>query len=286
MLLTGILFVGVTGIVRHLGSTLPAIEMAFLRYAFGIFLVAPTLLLLFRIPPSLKFIQFFAIRGFLHASGVCLWFYAMARIPIAEVTAIGYVAPIFVTVGAAFFLGEKLHARRIISVMVGFLGVLIILRPGFQEINSGQLAQLCAAPIFAASFLMAKRMTDNQDAAVIVAMLTIFCTIALMPGAIYYWQTPSLYEVVCLFFAALSATCGHYTLTRAFKASPITVTQPLSFLQLVWATLLGVTLFDEAINIYVILGGGIVVASVTYISHREVKAARELHKSKFKAEKV
>ena len=160
------------------------------------------------------------------------------------------------------------------------------MRPGFQEINSGQLAQLCAAPIFAASFLMAKRMTDNQDAAVIVSMLTIFCTIALMPGAIYYWQTPSLYEVVCLFFAALSATCGHYTLTRAFKAAPITVTQPLSFLQLVWATLLGVTLFDETVNFYVILGGGIVVASVTYISHREAKAAREIRKSNFKTEKV
>ena len=285
MLLTGVLFVFVTGIVRHLGSALPAIEMAFIRYAFGILLVTPTLLTLFRTPPCVKITQFFAIRGFLHAGGVCLWFYAMARIPIAEVTAIGYIAPIFVTLGAALFLGEKLHARRVISVIVGFLGALIILRPGFQEINSGQLAQLCAAPIFAASFLMAKRMTDNHDAVVIVAMLTVFCTIALMPGALYYWQTPSPNEIGWLFFAALSATCGHYTLTQAFKAAPITVTQPLSFLQLVWATLLGVTLFDEAINVYVILGGGIVVASVTYISHREVKTARTQHTAQCKAKK-
>ena len=286
MLLTGVLFVGVTGIVRHLGSALPAIEMAFIRYAFGVLLVAPTLLFLFRILPSLKVTRLFAIRGFLHAVGVCLWFYAMARIPIAEVTAIGYVAPIFVTVGAALFLGEKLHARRIISVIVGFLGALIILRPGFQEINSGQLAQLCAAPIFAASFLMAKRMTDNQDSGVIVAMLTLFCTIALMPGALYYWQTPSHHEIGWLFFASLSATWGHYTLTRSVKAAPITMTQPLSFLQLVWATLLGVTLFDEAINIYVILGGGVVIASVTYTSHREAKAARKLDTAQFKATKV
>jgi len=130
---------------------------------------------------------------------------------------------------------------------------------------------------------MAKRMTDNEDSVVIVAMLTVFCTIALMPGALYYWQTPSPHEIGWLFLAALSATCGHYTLTRAFKAAPITVTQPLSFLQLVWATLLGVTLFDEAVNIYVIMGGGIVVASVTYISHREAKTARELRASQFKA---
>ena len=126
-------------------------------------------------------------------------------------------------------------------------------------------------------------MTDHQDPGVIVAMLTIFCTISLMPGALYYWETPNLHEIGWLFLAALSATCGHYTLTRAFKSSPITVTQPLSFLQLVWATLLGVTLFDEAINIYVIMGGGIVVASVTYISHHEAKTASKHRASQFKA---
>ncbi len=274
MVLTGLFFVSVTGIVRHIGSSLPAMEMAFIRYAFGILLVVPALISLCRSPPSLKLTRFFAIRGFLHALGVILWFYAMARIPIAEVTAIGYVAPIFVALGAALFLGEKLHARRIISIVIGFIGALVILRPGFQEINSGQLAQLSAAPIFAASFLMAKRMTDNQGTGIIVAMLTVFCTIALLPGAIYSWQTPSPHEIGWLFLTAVMATCGHYTLTRAFKAAPITVTQPLSFLQLVWASILGVTLFNEAIDIYVIVGGGIVVASVTYISHRETKAAR------------
>ena len=274
MLLTGIFFVAVTGIVRHIGSSLPAIEMAFIRYAFGILLIAPALLPLFRNPPSLLRIRFFALRGFLHAFAVMLWFFAMARIPIAEVTAIGYVAPIFVAIGAALFLGEKLHVRRIVSIGVGFIGALIILRPGFQEISSGQLAQLTAAPIFAASFLMAKKMTSSEDSSVIVAMLTIFCTITLAPGALYVWETPSSNEFFWLFLAAMSATIGHYTLTRAFKAAPITVTQPLSFLQLVWAALLGVTVFDEAIDPYVIVGGAIVVASVTYISHREAVTAR------------
>ena len=274
MLLTGIFFVAVTGIVRHIGSSLPAIEMAFIRYAFGLLLIIPALLPLFRNPPTIKRIRFFAVRGFLHSFGVMLWFFAMARIPIAEVTAIGYIAPIFVTIGAALFLGEKLHVRRIISIGIGFIGALIILRPGFQEINSGQLAQLTAAPIFAASFLMAKKMTSSEDSSVIVAMLTIFCTITLAPGALYVWETPSSNEFFWLFLAATSATIGHYTLTRAFKAAPITVTQPLSFLQLVWAALLGVTVFGEAIDPYVIAGGAIVVASVTYISHREAVTAR------------
>ncbi len=275
MILTGLFFVSVTGIVRYLGSSLPAMEMAFIRYAFGIILVAPALMPLVRAPLSFPRLRFFALRGFLHAFGVMLWFYAMARIPITEVTAIGYVAPIFVALGAAVFLGEKMQARRIASIVIGFIGALIILRPGFQEINSGQLAQLLNAPIFAASFLMAKKMTATEDSSIIVAMLTIFCTVALLPGAVYYWQTPTAHETLWLFLTAVSATCGHYTLTRAFKAAPLSVTQPLTFLQLVWAALIGVTLFGEAIDPYVILGGGIVVASVTYISHREAVASRQ-----------
>lgn len=286
MLLTGIFFVIVTGIVRYLGSSLPAIEMAFIRYAFGVVLILPALLPLFRNPPTSRRLGFFAFRGFLHAFAVMLWFFAMARIPIAEVTAIGYMAPIFVAIGAALFLKEKMHMRRIASILVGFLGALIILRPGFQEINAGQLAQLSAAPIFAASFLMAKKMTSSEDSSIIVAMLTIFCTLALIPGAVYYWQTPTTHEVIWLFITAISATCGHYTLTRAFQAAPITVTQPLSFLQLVWAALIGVTLFGEAIDPFVILGGGIVVASVTYISHREAVAARQTNTPPAQATKV
>ncbi len=274
MLATTVLFVVVTGVVRHLGSSLPAMEMAFIRYAFGILLVAPALLPLFRQPPSFHRLRFFTIRGLAHAVGVMLWFFAMARIPIAEVTAIGYVAPIFITIGAALFLGEKLQARRIFSVLVGFIGALVILRPGFQEINAGQLAQLCAAPFFAASFIMSKKLTAYEDSSVIVGMLTIVCTLALLPGAIYYWQTPTLYETLWLAVAATSATCGHYTLTRAYKAAPMTVTQPFIFLQLVWATLLGITLFDEPMDPFVIAGGGIVVAAVSYISHREAVNAR------------
>ena len=121
--------------------------MAFICYAFGVLLVTPTLLLLIKRPPSLKLTRFFMICGFLHAGDVCLWFYAMARIPIAEVTAIGYDAPIFVTIGATF-LGEKLYSRRIFIIILGFLSTIIILRPGFQEINSGQLVQLCAVHIY------------------------------------------------------------------------------------------------------------------------------------------
>ncbi len=275
MVLTGVLFVTVTGIVRHLGSQLPAVEAAFLRYAIGLLLISPAFLRLRHHRPSATNMKFYAGRGLVHGIAVMLWFYAMARIPIAEVTAIGYIAPIFVTLGAAFFLKEKLQFRRIMGVIVGFFGALIILRPGFETINLGQLAQLAAAPLFATSFLMAKRMTDKTDPAIIVAMLTLFCTLVLLPGAILQWRTPSINELMWLTLTAIVATTGHYTLTQAFKAAPITVTQPIAFLQLVWAMLLGMFVFGEPLDFYVMLGGGIIVAAATYISHREAVIARK-----------
>ena len=276
MLVTTLLFVCVTGIVRHLGSDIPAVEAAFLRYSIGLFLVLPAFLPLLRQPPSAGQMKIYAGRGFLHGIAVMLWFYAMARIPIAEVTALGYTSPIFVTLGAAFFFGEKLHLRRIMAVVIGFVGAMIIVRPGFQEISSGQLAQLTAAPLFAASFLLAKGLTRAVNPLLIVGMLSLFCTLTLLPGAILQWRDPTLEEVLWLSLTALFATTGHYTLTRAFEAAPLTVTQPVGFLQLVWAALLGTLVFGEALDPYVFIGGGIVVAAVTYISHREAAAARSM----------
>ena len=274
MLLTGFLFVAVTGIVRHLGSDMPAIEAAFIRYCFGLLFILPILVKLVRQKMEPGLLKLYGIRGLVHGIAVMLWFFAMARIPIAEVTAIGYTAPIYITIAAAFFLGERLQLRRSLAILVGLAGSLVILRPGFQEINAGQLAQVVAAPLFAASFILAKKLTDRADPVAIVGMLSVVCTLVLLPGAILQWRDPTMDELMWLALTAVFATLGHYTQTRAFRAAPITVTQPIMFLQLVWAALLGMALFDEALDPFVFLGGAIVIGAATYISHREALAAR------------
>ncbi len=277
MLITTFLFLGVTGVVRHVGSDLPNIEAAFLRYALGLLMILPLAGSVWRTRISARSWQLYGLRGVLHGVGVMLWFYAMARIPIAEVTAIGYISPIFVTIGAAVFLGERLQWRRIGAVLAAFIGALIILRPGFQELNNGQLAQLAAAPMFAASFLLAKWFSDGADSGLIVFMLSLFCTLTLLPGAIMQWRDPTWAEVGWMALTAAFATAGHFTLTQAFKCAPITLTQPVGFLQLVWATILGMVVFSEALDPYVLVGGGVIVASATYISHREARVARRQH---------
>ena len=169
---------------------------------------------------------------------------------------------------------EKIYARRIGAIIFGFIGTLIILRPGFREIELGHVAQLMAVPCFAISFLVAKRLTQSISSSEITVMLSICCTLVLMPGALMDWHSPTTIELLGLFLIAIFATFGHYALTRAFAAAPLTVTQPVSFLQLVWAILFGYLLFGEQPDVGVLIGSGVIITSVSYLTHREVLAAK------------
>ena len=271
MITGGLCFVGVAVIVRFLGTAVPAPEAAFLRFLIGLIFMSPFLLHGIRSRLTFRQHRNFAVRGCVHSLAFIFWFYAMARIPIAEVTAIGYLTPLFVTIGAALFFGEVLRIRRILSIVIGFLGALLILRPGFQEISTGQLSQLIASPMFAASFLLAKRQTADSESSLIVAMLTLYCTVILLPVALYQWQTPTLGQFLLLAGAAFFATAGQYSITQAFTKAPLTVLQPFTFLQLVWATLFGILLFSDSLDIFVIAGGCIIVAATSYMSHREMR---------------
>jgi drug/metabolite transporter (DMT)-like permease len=274
MLLTGVLFVGVTAVVKHVGSDVPSSQAAFLRYLFGLVLIAPFLGPLRRNPPTRSLTRLFAIRGAVHAIGVLLWFYAMTQIPLAEVTALNYLSPVYISVGAALFLGERLALRRIAAIAAALIGVVLILRPGFREVSPGHMAILGTAMLFAVSYLIAKRTTDLASPATVVAMLSIVVTIVLAPFAAAVWITPTPGELAWLFLVAIFATCGHYTMTLAFRAAPVSVTQPVTFLQLVWAALLGWAVFGEGLDPWVLAGGTIIVAAVSFIAWREAVLAR------------
>ncbi|MGR3635704.1 MAG: DMT family transporter, partial [Shimia sp.] len=274
MLVTGLCFVAVTALVKMVGPRLPAAETAFLRYALGIVFLIPMIKPILAANLTRRQVGLFASRGVLHTLGVVLWFFAMARIPIAEVTAMNYLSPVYVTVGAALFLGEKLAARRILAVVLALIGVLIILRPGFRELSSGHFAMLITALTFAGGYIIAKKLSEEVSATVVVGMLSVMVTIGLAPLAAAVWVTPTMGELGILFAVACFATAGHYTMTLAFAAAPITVTQPVSFLQMVWAVLLGWIGFGEQPDFWVIVGAGVIIAAISFITWREAVIKR------------
>ena len=275
MLVTGALFVGVTALVKHMGPRIPAAEAAFLRYALGLVFLLPFLRRLLALRLDRQMLGVFVGRGAVHTVAVLLWFFAMARIPIADVTAMNYLSPVYVTLGAALFLGERLALRRILAVVVALIGALIILRPGFRELSTGHLAMLVTAVCFGASYLLAKRASEQYDPIIVVAMLSVMVTIGLAPLAIPVWITPTSTEMLILFGVACLATMGHYTMTLAFRAAPLAVTQPVTFLQLIWAVLLGYFAFDEGVDGFVIFGGLVIVGAISFMSWREMMLKRQ-----------
>ena len=271
MLLTTIFFVLVTAIVKFIGSDIPAAQAAFIRYVIGTLVLLPFIVPIINKNFGRQNIIIFSLRGLAHGLAVMLWFYAISRIPIAEVTAISYTAPIYISIGAAIFFGEKFASRRIIAIIIAFLGTLIILRPGFNQISIGQIAQILTAPLFAISFLLTKKLSETMNSIVIVCMLSVYVTLILLPPAIMVWVHPTINDIIGLGIVAILATLGHLTLTQAIKTAPLTLTQPISYLQLIWATLIGLYFFSETIDLFVLIGGGIIILSVTYISFREIK---------------
>ena len=274
MLASGFAFVGVNATVRYLGTALPAAESAFLRFAFGLLFLMPVLLPALKAGFSPLVWRLFAARGTLHTVAVILWFYAMARLPVAEVTAIGYLNPIGVTIGAALVFGEKLALRRILAICVAILGALVILRPGLREIEPAHLSQLGAAACFAVSYLVAKRLSGLASASAVVAMMSLTVTIGLAPIAALNWVPPTGTQLAILATTAAFATGGHYCMTRAFEAAPLTVTQPVTFLQLLWAAILGMAVFGEPVDPFVMLGGGMIIAAISYMTWREAVLKR------------
>lgn len=271
MLATGLCFVAVNAIVRSLEGALPAPQAAFIRFLFGLAFLAPVIIGALRGGFPAPIWRLFALRAALHVVAVIAWFYAMSRITVAEVTAIGFLNPIIVTIGAALFLGERLAARRIMAVGVALIGALIVLRPGLRELDPGHLSQVLASVAFGASYLVAKQLSGRVPAAVVVAMMSLTVSVGLAPLAIAQWVPPTLAQLAWLGLVAVFATAGHYTMTRAFAAAPLTVTQPVTFLQLVWASLVGVFVFHEPLDGWVMLGGGLMIGAISYITWREAR---------------
>jgi drug/metabolite transporter (DMT)-like permease len=276
--LRGILWVGASSVVfaflnvftlipsQHLNSYV----MAFLRYLFGSMFLLPVVFRLglarsFRTNRPILHIS----RGAIHSGGMMLWFVALPLTTLAEITALGFTGPIFVTIGAALFLGEDVRLRRWIAVIVGFIGAMIIIRPGFSTIGLGVLCVLISTPIFSASNLISKSLARTDSANTIVIWQNVVIVLCSAPFAIWFWQTPSWTDVLWFLAAGLCGTLGHLSQQNGYQLADITLLQPIGFLSLIWNAILGYFLFVQTPDVWTFVGAAVICGSAMYISHRE-----------------
>ena len=269
MVLTGACMVAVMVNLRYLDGSLPSVQVAFIRYLFGLAIIFPFAVQELKLRNLKIPIIKHGIRGTLHGFGVVLWFYSVSQITLSQVTAISYLTPIFTTIGAIIVFKERLTKQRFLAILTAIIGAILILRPGLEVISAGKWAQLFSTLLFAASYLITKNLTKTEGTFLIVFMLNLFATLTLLPFALLIWISPSVIDLGLLLTIAILASFGHYFVTKAVALAPLSVTQPVIFLQLIWSTLIGLLIFGEPIDLLIIIGGGFIVLAITQIAYSE-----------------
>lgn len=270
----GLIFSILNALMRAL--TLQHIEpfqAQFLRYAFGLVVLLPIIwkngFAAYR--PTQVGGQF--TRGAVHTLGLCLWFTALPKTPLADMTAIGFTGPIFIMVGAYLFFKEPMRWERWLATALGFAGVMIVVGPkvslGSEGAGLYHLVMLASAPLFAASFLLTKALTRYENTGTILVWQSITVSIFSLPLALMQWNAPTFWELSGFLLCGALGSAGHYCLTRSFKAADISATQSAKFLDLVWSALMGWLLFSDVPTFSTLMGGMLISAATIWVARRE-----------------
>lgn len=251
-------------------------EAAFIRNLFGVLIFMPWLLKTGLGGLKTKRLGLHFGRAILNSIAMLSWFTALSLMPVADATALSLIGPVFVTLLAIVFLGERVGLRRWIGIGLAIVGGLIIIRPGFSEVGLGTWLILFSAVVVSGSKLMAKILSGTESAATIVALLTFLMVPILALPALLVWQTPTLHQLVLLAVIGLLGTVGHLLFVQAYKMADISLVEPAIFTRMIWAALIGFVLFSEFPDLWTWIGGAVIVVGTTYVARRE--AARGVKK--------
>lgn len=269
-------FTGMHTVIRY-ASTVDDIhpfEIAFFRNLFGLIVMLPFFwrngLGVFR---TANF-PLHALRGSIQIFAMLMFFTALSLSPLAKVAAMSFTAPLFATIGAVLFLGERIHLRRIGALMFGFAGAMIILRPGVIEIDLGMMLVLTSSAIWAMAMLIIKVLSRTDSSITITAYQGLFLTPFSLVAALFVWEWPTWHQL--LLFAAMGAmgTVAHMSMAEAFKLADTTAVLPFDFTRLIWAAAVGYLVFAEIPDLWTWVGGITIFASTTYIAYREARLKR------------
>ncbi|MEO5830000.1 MAG: DMT family transporter [Rhodanobacter sp.] len=261
--------------IRFASAQLHPFQITFFRSAFGAVFALPLLYghgwTLLRTPR----LGFYIVRCVLGMGGMLAGFWAIVNLPLAEAVALSYSSPLFVTIGAVLFLGEVVRLRRWSAVVAGFIGVLVIVRPGSDAFTAGSLVALMAAALTGAVTISIKSLTGSEPADRIVLLTTLLWIPLSLPAALAVWQWPQAHIWPWLILSGALGTGGHYCWTRALRLADASLLAPFSYLQLLLVAVLAWWIFGEAVDRYTAAGAAIIVAASLYIAWREYSLARQ-----------
>lgn len=268
-------YAGTGTLVRMSSHDLHPFEITFFRNLFGILLMLPLFLRAGRDTLRTGRFKLHLFRSTIGLAAMLCTFAAMSLIPLAEATALTFTAPLFATIGAALVLGEKVRARRWTATIIGFVGTLIILRPGTAAISPYASVALAAAFFMAISMLTVKSLSRTETATTMVLIMIMIQTPASLIPALFVWRWPAPETWALLVVLGIVATAGQLLMARAFGSADASVVLPFDFFRLVFISIAGFTFFDERPDLWTWIGAAVIFSSSLYIAHRESQLGRQ-----------
>ncbi len=275
MLLSTVGFSVMHVMIRHLAGSLDPIQIAFFRNFFGLVVFLPWFLRYGFAPLRTKQWKLHGLRAVLNVCAMFAFFTALGMTPLARVTALGFTAPLFATLLGVVVLGEVVRLRRWTATICGFLGTLVILRPGFAEIDLGSLLVLFSALLWGCTLIVIKVLARTESSLTITSYMNILLTLLSLVPALLVWRTPEGMQWLWLLAIGVVGTLAQLAITQSLKEADTGVVMPFDFLKLIWVAVMGYLFFAEVPGTFIWLGGAIIFASATYIAIRESRLARE-----------
>ena len=255
--------------VKFLSNDLNPFTISFFRCFVGLFIILPFVAHnKFQALKSKNFkLQIF--RSFINVISMITWFAAIGIMQLEKATALGFTTPLFTTILAVIILKEVIKMHRITALLIGFLGVLIIIRPGYLPLDFATLLILTASLSFSFVLIIVKKLSDVDSSLTIIFYHLLFMTPLTFIIAIFFWEGINFSQLLIFILMASAGLISHWCLAQAFKLSDTTFVMPLQFTKLIWASIIGFYIFSELPNIWTWFGGIIIFASVIYLTYRE-----------------
>ena len=250
----------------------------FLRFFFGLIVIFPFIIKSnFNIYKTNN-LKFHLIRSMINVPMMILGFAALMYIPLEQIKAIGFLSPILVVILSVLILKEKIYIIRILALIIGFVGVLIILRPGIIEINIGAYMVLLSGLLWSTVIIITKFMSKEDSPMTILTYQYTFVTIFTLPFALIYWTNPTLNSFYYILLAAIVGTVLHLCINNSYRLADLSVIQPVWFTQLIFASVFGFSIFGEIPDGWTWAGGILVFSSVLIITYRENYLKKDIAK--------
>ena len=269
MCLSTIAFSIMHGLVRFVSEVLPPFQIAFFRNIFGLAFLLPLLMRSRFAILRTKQIGLHALRGVINMAAMLMFFTALAISPIAKVTALGFTAPIFMAILAVLVLGERFRIYRWSAIFLGFVGMLIILRPGLVAIDTGALLVIGSAALWAVAMIIIKIQSRTESSLTIVAYMGIFLGVFSIAPAVWVWQPFGLQTLGFMVLIGLFGSIAQMAISESLKETDSTALMPFDFLKLIWTAMIGVWFFSEIPDIYTWIGATVIFLSGLFIAIRE-----------------